>query len=212
MPDRLDVLRVPAGICLVAMLCFVVSCAYLHRPTEQVSGVLSRIAWERCYAVPGLGLIDCGGLTLLQLSPDSASAAEVRNAVRDASSLDAARSSVRRDYFFIPSYVGLLVFLGVLVVRLAELVDRRWIIRVMFAVIPLQLVAGALDGAENVGLMTMLYLGGDHIPSAVARWTFRFAVGKWVLVIAGVIVTGGLLVYTTVRVWRNRHRLRAASA
>jgi hypothetical protein len=149
MSDRLDVLRAPSLLCGLALVCFAASCVHLHGPSRKVSDVLGGIDRARCNVVPGLALVDCEGLVLLQLSSDSAAAGEVRNAIRDPGELDAARSSVRRDYLFIPSYVALLVFLGVLTVRLGDVLGRRWIIRLMLLVIPLQLMAGVLDAQKT---------------------------------------------------------------
>ena len=191
MSGKLEGLRVPVRLCLAALLCFAVTLWKLSGQFEEVAQVTSAPGQDGCGAVPWLRLGLCRGIVLLSLTRDPGAAAALVQTI-SARTADAAKTSIRLDYFFIPAFVALLGFLGATAARLAELLGFTRLIPWLLLVVGLQLVAGVLDGIENVGLFATL-VGRDipGVPGGVAAWTFRVATVKWYLVTVGFLVPVG---------------------
>ena len=214
MPGKMEFLRVPIGLCLAALLCFGVSLWRLSAPSGEVAEATSTIGQDGCRFVPWVRWIGfCRGIVLLELAPDANSAGKVVKAISDARATEAAETSIRLDYFLIPSYVALLGFLGATAARLAELLGFTRLIPWLFLVVGLQLVAGVLDGVENVGLFSML-LGRDipGLPGGVPAWTFWASTVKWCLVTAGLLVPAVALLAMSLLDRRRRSRSRGQPA
>ena len=194
MSDQSEGLRVPVRLCVAALLCVAVTLWKVSGPFEEVAQVTSAPGKDGCGAVPWLRLGVCRRIVLLSLTRDPGAAAAIVQTISDAGKADAAKTSIRLDYFFIPAYVALLGFLGAIAARLAELLGFTRLIPWLFLVVGLQLVAGVLDGIENVGLFAML-VGRDipGLPGGVPAWTFWVATAKWYLVTLGFLVPVGSL-------------------
>jgi len=194
MSDRSEVLRVPVRLCLAALLCVAVTMWRLSGPLGEVAWATSTLDLDGCGAVPWLRLGLCHGIIRLALTRDPGEAEAIVRTIADAGKEDAATTSIRLDYFFIPAYVALLGFLGAIAARVAELLGYTRLIPWLCLVVGLQLVAGVLDGMENVGLFAML-VGRDipGLPGGVPAWTFWVATAKWYLVTLGFLVPVGAL-------------------
>jgi hypothetical protein len=194
MSDQSEALRVPVRLCLAALLCVAVTMWRLSDPLGEVASATSTLDQDGCGAVPWLRLGLCHGIIRLALIRDPGAAAAIVQTISDAGKADAAKTSIRLDYFFIPAYVALLGFLGLIAARLAEPLGFARLIPWLCLVVGLQLGAGVLDGLENVGLFAML-VGRDipGLPGGVPAWTFWAATAKWYLVTLGFLVPVGAL-------------------
>jgi hypothetical protein len=191
MPSSLEGLRVPLYACALSAVCMVASYARVAPPARLVA---EGTGTGSCGLVPWLRILGpCRGILLLELAPDRSSAWRLVDTLRQQdraaptkpSLIEAAETSVRRDYFLIPSYVAFLGFLGMVAVRLAELRGPAGVIRYVSWAVFLQLVAGVLDGLENIGLFTMLEASGRQ---DIPLWTGWVSTVKWWLVTAGLVV------------------------
>jgi hypothetical protein len=211
MSNVMEALRVPLVACGVSLLCVIGSFKALGPSLGQVAAATGP---GRCGWVPWLGVVrPCRGIVLLELAPDAQSAWRLVDTLRQQDSiaprkpsrLEAAKTSVRLDYFLIPSYVAFLGFLGMVAVRLAEEraaaegISRRAsdrLITVVSGAVGLQLLAGMLDGIENVGLFTMLKATG---PSDIPEWTPWVSAVKWWLIGPGLVVPVSALAWLATR-------------
>ena len=194
MSDQSEALRMPVRLCLAALLCVAAMMWKLSGPLGEVAQATSTLDQDGCGAVPWLRLGLCRGIVRLALIRDPGAAGAIVQAISDAGKTDAAKTSIRLDYFFIPAYVALLGSLGFIAARLAELLGFTRLVPWLCFVVGLQLGAGVLDGMENVGLFAML-VGRDMpgLPGGVPAWTFWVATVKWYLVTVGFLVPVGAL-------------------
>lgn len=192
MSNPLEALRIPLVACGLSLLFLMGSYARLAPSARQVA---EGTGTGSCEMVPWLRIVGpCSGIVLLELAPDAQSAWRLVDTLKQQDQaakpgtpglVDAAISSVRLDYFLIPAYVAFLGFLGMVVVRLAELRGFPRLIQIVIWAVGLQLIAGTLDGIENVGLFTMLKATG---PQDIPEWTRWVATVKWWLIIPGLVV------------------------
>jgi hypothetical protein len=193
--DRLPSRWRPDRFLFVALVCLGLTCLALLWSSRPVTAATATLPTARCEAT-WAGVVGwCRGLVLLQLAGDSASAAEVVQAVRVAEATPAAVRSVRLDYLFILFYVACLGFLGAFVAGFKAVgrVGRA----IVLLVAALQGVAGLLDGVENVGLLEMLQ--APSVSPAVAERTFWVAATKCWLIAAGVLVPAGFFLWALLR-------------
>lgn len=128
----------------------------------------------------------CRGIVLLELAGSRTVAEPIVARIRGAGVSASAVRSVELDYLLIICYVGLLALAASAVADLDGVWQIRWLRRTLLAVALLQVVAGTLDGLENVGLFTMLE--ADVVADNIAYWTFWISAVKWWLIGIGIVV------------------------
>jgi hypothetical protein len=200
MSDLVEALRVPMVACAISLMFVLGSWAGLDTSLRQVA---EGTGAGSCGSVPWLRLVGpCRGIVLLELAPNPDSAWRLVDTLRSQDQaattkptlIQAAETSVRLDYFLIPSYVAFLGFLGMVAVRLAEVRESTGgispraatrLTKIVSWAVGLQLIAGVLDGIENVGLFTMLEATG---PGDIPGWTWWASTVKWWLIGPGLLL------------------------